>query len=226
MAEAWPFLQRVAETFSHILDFEPAKELLQVAYEEAMRIEDKFDPSGKAKFTTFLWHPVTGAMKDYVRLDRRDARLIADLLNALAKIAPTAWADGGETPDLFDAAEEDLAKQFHTMKTRLMGEMFIEMMRTQPDAEAAYLAAEERALMEGAMATVLDEFEESDRVLIRRAAIGGEPLKAVLKETPPWDEKPYETGWRHFQALKDEVKEAFWARGIRKEDVAEYLGRR
>lgn len=225
MKDAMPFLRHTAENYGATFDFE-AEELLQVALEESLRIESGYDPGSKAKFTTYLWLPITGAMIDRMKRDRRDGALFDALARGLAEAGPGAlFRDDDTQLDLFDAKDEELAEQFSSLKTKLMGSMFISLFEVHPDPETQYLDAEQRALAVAAIGSVLEEFDDSDRALIDRAVIEQQPLTEVLATTPPWDVRGYVAGRRHFLRLKQEIGEALREHGINSQAAREMLAR-
>jgi DNA-directed RNA polymerase specialized sigma24 family protein len=236
MKEADPFLQNTAAGYASSFGRdEPSfvKDLLQVIREEALRVEDKFDPSTGSKFTTYLWPAITGAIIDYVKKDGRDGALLALLAKALAEVGPGAFvpaasdgadeaepgageADGeaGRAFDLFEATEEEISKQFTDVKNRLMGSMVLSLLEVHPDPETEYLEAVERAHVAAKVQEALANYSESDHILIQRHAVEKEPLNKVLATTPPWDREPYLKGWRYWQRLRGELRDAFEALGL------------
>lgn len=209
MAEATPFLRRTAAALASTLRCEE-EDIFQILCEEAFRIEDKYDPSKESKFTSYLWLPIVGAVMNHVKKDRKDESLLLTLMSSIAGSAPCAMlTEDDKTLDLFEVTDDEVGGQFSGTMAKMAGSLFLDLMGTHPDPESEFLEAEWRAKAAKETRTVLEDFCESDRTLIRRHAIDGEPLKHVLATTPPWDKEPYLKGWRHYTRLAEELREAF-----------------
>lgn len=228
--EITPALHAYCHSLSAVFH-EPAEDLFQVACEEALRKEPTFDPTRGVTFLTYVWRAVTGAALRYALKNRPLSELKE--WETLFDAAATQVECVSEPVNVMYDTEERLVERAGDMRGGMAASMALAVAKeswvrgasrsgaADEDPEAALVRATESRRVRGALERAIAKLGATDRELVRRAGLGGEDLKAVLRGMPEWGGRPYLTGWKHYGRVLERVGERmFLDDGVTAEDVA------
>ncbi len=229
--EVTPALHAYATT-SAVLFRQERDDLLQVALEQAVRLEPDYDPTRGAKFLTFVWRAVVGAVIRYAlkNLSPEDRKAWDALIAAAAEHVETL----AQPVDVMHDTEDQLierARETRNGATAAMAFAVASMGASGGgggegaeagggglDPESALARAEQRVRLRTALEGAISVLPAADQVLVRRHGLGGEPLKAVLAGMPEWKGRDYRRGCEHYARVIRKVGEEMWLSGGMKAD--------
>lgn len=216
---------------------EPAEELFQVAYEEALRKEPTFDPTRGVTFLTYVWRAVTGAVLRYALKNRplsdvREWELLFDAAaSQVERVTEPVNVMYDSEERLYERAGDMRSGMATGMGAAVAGESWVHggggggVGGAGEDPEAALVRAAERRKVLGALEKAIGKLGEGDRELVRRVGLAGEDLTVALRGMPEWRERPYITAWKHYGRVLERIGEWMWLDdGVTAEAVAAVEG--